>query len=220
MALIKVNSSLTQEQKADVEKFSAASGVGVDMNEVIIIDEEKHSALGVMSDITGGRLVFDGREYYIMMCATDKDGNNLSADGTVASGDNPADFKDLEYDFKGLKYMSMKGLDAIGKPKIYVEEYADSDVLRTYIPNDLKNSPTDCELTLAFVGSQRYKAYSLFNDYIRQGYHRYFDTKRLKAFLFFIDEAIEPSEEIWKGSVPYIQVTYKLRSIKGHAVNK
>ena len=220
MALIKVNSSLTQEQKADVEKFSAASGVGVDMNEVIIIDEEKHSALGVMSDITGGRLVFDGREYYIMMCATDKDGNNLAADGTVASGGNPADFKDLEYDFKGLKYISMKGLGAIGDPKIYVEEYADSDTLRTYIPKEVKNSPIECELTLAFVGKDRYKVYDSFNEYVRQGYHRYFDTKRLNALIFFVSESIEPSEEIWKGSVPYIQVTYKLRSIKGHAVKK
>lgn len=219
MAVIKVNGSLTQGQVADIDRFSAASGIPVDTSQAAIVDTPVKDTEEVYGEITGGAVRFDGRPYYIYMCATDKDGNNLAADGTVASGDNPADFKDLEYDFKGLKYMSMKGLDAIGKPKIYVEEYADSDVLRTYIPNDLKNSPTDCELTLAFVGSQRYKAYSLFNDYIRQGYHRYFDTKRLKAFLFFIDEAIEPSEEIWKGSVPYLQVTYKLRSIKGHAVS-
>ena len=76
----------------------------------------------------------------------------------------------------------------------------------------------ECELTLAFVGKDRYKVYHAFNEYVRQGYHRYFDNKRLNALIFFVSESIEPSEEIWKGSVPYIQVTYKLRSIKGHAL--
>lgn len=218
MAVIKLNGSLTQGQVADIDRFSAASGIPVDTSQAEIVDTPVINTGEVYKQITGGRFVADGRPYYIYMCATDKDGNNLTADGTVSDGTHPADFKDLEYDFKGLKYMSMKGLDAIGKPKIYVEEYADSEVLRTYIPKELKNSPTDCELTLAFVGSQRYKAYSLFNDYIRQGYHRYFDSKRLKELIFFVSESIEPSEEIWKGSVPYIQVTYKLRSIKGHAV--
>lgn len=218
MAVIKVNGRLTQGQVADIDRFSAASGIPVDTSQAAIVDTPITDIEQVYGEITGGAVRFDGRPYYIYMCATDKDGNNLTADGTVSDGTHPADIKDLEYDFKGLKYMSMKGLGAIGDPKIYVEEYADSDTLRTYIPKEVKNSPIECELTLAFVGKDRYKVYDAFNEYVRQGYHRYFDSKRLKELIFFVSESIEPSEEIWKGSVPYIQVTYKLRSIKGHAV--
>lgn len=218
MAVIKVNGSLTQGQVADIDRFSAASGIPVDTSQAAIVDTPVKDTEEVYGEITGGAVRFDGRPYYIYMCATDKDGNNLTASGAVADASHPADIKDLEYDFKGLKYMSMKGLGAIGDPKIYVEEYADSDTLRTYIPKEVKNSPIECELTLAFVGKDRYKVYDAFNEYVRQGYHRYFDSKRLKELIFFVSESIEPSEEIWKGSVPYIQVTYKLRSIKGHAV--
>ena len=218
MAVIKVNGSLTQGQVADIDRFSAASGIPVDTSQAAIVDTPVKDTEEVYGEITGGAVRFDGRPYYIYMCATDKDGNNLTPGGAVSDASHPADIKDLEYDFKGLKYMSMKGLGAIGDPKIYVEEYADSDTLRTYIPKEVKNSPIECELTLAFVGKDRYKVYDAFNEYVRQGYHRYFDSKRLKELIFFVSEAIEPSEEIWKGSVPYIQVTYKLRSIKGHAV--
>lgn len=220
MAVIKVNGSLTQGQVADIDRFSAASGIPVDTSQAEIVDTPVKDTEEVYGEITGGAVINDGRPYYIYMCATDKDGNNLTPGGAVADASHPADIKDLEYHFKGLKYMSMKGLGAIGDPKIYVEEYADSDTLRTYIPKEVKNSPIECELTLAFVGKDRYKVYDAFNEYVRQGYHRYFDSKRLKELIFFVSESIEPSEEIWKGSVPYIQVTYKLRSIKGHAVNK
>ena len=220
MAVIKVNGSLTHGQVADIDRFSAASGIPVDTSQAVIVDTPVKDTEEVYKEIIGGEVEFKERPYHIFMCATDKDGNNLTADGTVADASHPADFKNLEYDFNGLKYMSMKGLDAIGNPKIYVEEYADSDTLRTYIPKEVKNSPIECELTLAFVGKDRYKVYHAFNEYVRQGYHRYFDNKRLKELIFFVSESIEPSEEIWKGSVPYIQVTYKLRSIKGHAVKK
>ena len=215
-----ISGGITQEQATEIGKFSEASGIKVDMSQAEIVDTPVMNTEEVYKEIIGGEVEFKERPYHIFMCATDKDGNNLTADGTVADASHPADFKNLEYDFNGLKYMSMKGLDAIGNPKIYVEEYADSDTLRTYIPKDVKNSPIECELTLAFVGKDRYKVYHAFNEYVRQGYHRYFDNKRLKALIFFVSESIEPSEEIWKGSVPYIQVTYKLRSIKGHAVKK
>lgn len=214
-----ISGGITQEQATEIGKFSEASGIKVDMSQATITDKVQIDTGAIYGEITGGAVINDGRPYYIYMCATDKDGNNLTPGGAVADASHPADIKDLEYHFKGLKYMSMKGLGAIGDPKIYVEEYADSDTLRTYIPKDVKNSPIECELTLAFVGDDRYAVYDRFNEYVRQGYHRYFDTKRLKELIFFINEKIEPTEEMWKGSTPYLQVTYKLKSIKGHAVS-
>ena len=214
-----ISGGITQEQATEIGKFSEASGIKVDMSQATITDKVQIDTGAIYGEITGGAVINDGRPYYIYMCATDKDGNNLTPGGEVADASHPADIKDLEYHFKGLKYMSMKGLGAIGDPKIYVEEYADSDTLRTYIPKDVKNSPIECELTLAFVGDDRYAVYDRFNEYVRQGYHRYFDTKRLKELIFFINDKIEPAEEMWKGSTPYLQVTYKLKSIKGHAVS-
>lgn len=214
-----ISGGITQEQATEIGKFSEASGIKVDMSQATITDKVQIDTGAIYGEITGGAVINDGRPYYIYMCATDKDGNNLTPGGAVADASHPADIKDLEYHFKGLKYMSMKGLGAIGDPKIYVEEYADSDTLRTYIPKDVKNSPIECELTLAFVGDDRYAVYDRFNEYVRQGYHRYFDSKRLKELIFFINDKIEPAEEMWKGSTPYLQVTYKLKSIKGHAVS-
>ena len=220
MAVIKVNGSLTHGQVADIDRFSAASGIPVDTSQAAIVDTPVKDTEEVYKEIIGGEVEFKERPYHIFMCATDKDGNNLTADGTVADASHRPDIKDLEYYFKGLKYMSMKGLGAIGDPKIYVEEYADSDTLRTYIPKEVKNSPIECELTLAFVGANRYDVYYNFNEYVRQGYHRYFDSVRKKALIFFVNDKIEPAEEMWKGSTPYLQVTYKLKSVKGHAVDK
>lgn len=216
---VTISGGITQEQATEIGKFSEASGIVVDMSQAVITDTEQIDTEALYREITGGAVIFDGRPYYIYMCACDKYGNNLTASGEIADDTNLADIKDLEYDFKGLKYMSIKGLNAIGDPKIYVEEYADSDTLRTYIPKEVKNSPIECELTLAFVGDDRYSVFDKFNEYVRQGYHRYFDTKRLKELIFFINDKIEPTEEVWKGSTPYLQVTYKLKSIKGHAVS-
>ena len=123
----------------------------------------------------------------------------------------------IEKEFLGLKYMSLKNGANFGKPKIYVEEYADSDVLRTYIPDNPRTSPIEYELTLMFIDIDRLQVYYNFNEYIRRGYHRYYCATRGISFDFIINDAIEITDEMWKGSVPYLQVKYKLQGIKGYA---
>lgn len=207
---VEISGSFTQAQIEELDKFSQAAGVEIDKSGIVVVGQEVSNLDYVLQEVAeASRPIGNESDYYIFMRRCDKSGNNLEESS-----------KDLEWDFPGLKYMSLKGLDSIGDPKIYVEEYADSDTLRTYIPKDVKNSPIECELTLAFVGAYRYDVYYNFNEYVRQGYHRYFDSVRKKALIFFVNDKIEPTEEMWKGSTPYLQVTYKLKSIKGHAVDK
>ena len=127
-----------------------------------------------------------------------------------------APLKDLEEDFKGLRYKECKGLNKIGAPRVYTEEYSDSDRLRVHIPDNLKHKPTTVTLSLYFVGEDRYKVYDAFNAYLKESkYHIYYDSARKKKLVFFIKDEIGVGDSQWFGSTPYIQVEYKLSNIFG-----
>ena len=127
--------------------------------------------------------------------------------------------KDLEADFSGLKYMKCEGLEDIGEARIYTETYADSDRARVYIPTELTNEPTTVKLTLIFVGDNRRSSFNSFNEYIRNGFHVYWDTARNKELIFYVKDQIKPSDDIYKGSTPYIQCTYTLTNVLGKTTN-
>lgn len=127
--------------------------------------------------------------------------------------------KDLEADFSGLKYLKCEGLEDVGEARIYTENYADSDRTRVYIPDELTNEPTTVKLTLIFVGDNRRNAFNTFNEYIRNGIHAYWDTARNKELIFYIKDGIKPSDDIYKGSTPYMQCTYTLTNVYGKTTN-
>ena len=54
-----------------------------------------------------------------------------------------------------------------------------------------------------------------FNEYVRNGFHKYWDTARKKAFVFCIEDEISVSNELWYGSTPYIKCDYKLKNVSG-----
>ena len=132
---------------------------------------------------------------------------------------------DLEKDFKvekdgvvvgQLRYKECKGLNEIGAARVYTEEYSDSDRLRVHIPDKLTHKPTTVTLTLYFVGEDRYNVYDSFNAYLKGSkYHIYYDTARKKKLIFFVKDGISVGESQWFGSIPYIQVEYKLSNIFG-----
>lgn len=125
--------------------------------------------------------------------------------------------KDLEVDFDGLRYSAAKGINTIGKARIFTEKYADSDRLRVYVPaiENLTNDPTTVTFTFYFFGKNRQATFDAFNDYIRNGIHRYWDTARNKYFDFVIEESIQISEEKWYESTPYFSVDYKVQNLNG-----
>ena len=123
---------------------------------------------------------------------------------------------DLERDFDGLRYKECKGLNNIGVPRVYTEEYSDSDRLRVHIPDKLTHKPTTVTLTLYFVGKDRYKVYDAFNAYLKESkYHIYYDNARKKKLTFFVKDEISVGDSQWYGSTPYIEVEYKLSNIFG-----
>lgn len=124
--------------------------------------------------------------------------------------------KNLEVDFNGcIRYSKAEGINTIGKAKIYTESYSDSDEIRVYVPEDIANESTKVTFTLYFFGEQRYEAYNEFNDYIRNGVHRYWDTARNRYFHFVVDDEIKISSEQWYGYMPYLEVKYSVKNLNG-----
>lgn len=123
--------------------------------------------------------------------------------------------KDLEKDFDGLIYEKCQGLDAIGSARIYKEEYADSDRLRVFIPTELTNEATEVNLSLYFIGENRRKTFDSFCEYIRKGYHLYYDNVRKKNLYFYVEKPIKINEDENKGSTPYINAIFTLQNIFG-----
>ena len=144
--------------------------------------------------------------FYIEDVVLNENGEYDTVDGST---------KDIESTYEGLKYLKCEGLEDIGKPKIYSEEYADSSRTRVYIPETLNNEPTQVKLTLLFVGDNRRAVLNEFNEYIRQGFHKYYDTARKRELVFYIDSEIKISDDLLKGSTPYIQCTYTLKNVYG-----
>ena len=201
-----ITGNMTQSQLDSVVRFSQEADIVIDTSEVKIVDTQQTPTTDFFSQVVGVKSSSSkGVDYSPLMAEIDKNGKVI---GNIIR---------IENEFLGLKYMSLKGGGNFGKPKIYVEEYADSDVLRTYIPENPRTSPIEYELTLIFIGADRLPCYYDFNEYIRRGYHRYYCSTRGISFDFIINDAIEITEEMWKGSEPYLQVKYKLQGIKGYA---
>lgn len=122
--------------------------------------------------------------------------------------------------FSGLLYMKADGMNDIGKSKnIYTETYADSDNLRVFLPNDGNYTNEATKITMHFlvVGSevQRQTTIRNFENYVRQGIHRYWDDARNLAFDFIVQEEIKVSDEKWHGSSPYVEIEVQMQNLNG-----
>lgn len=142
-------------------------------------------------------------EYKFYMQKVDKDGNAIS------------EIKDLEKDFVGLRYSRAKGINDIGEQRVYEEKIAENNSVSVFIPESPIYEQTSVELILYFVGENRYESYNNFNDFVRTGFTKYWDSARNREFVFYIKDEIKIGDELWYGSVPYIEVPYKLQNIKG-----
>lgn len=139
---------------------------------------------------------------------------------TDKSGAAQGSVKDLEVDYSGLNYKECKGLSSVGKPKnIYTENYAEADGLRVYHPADssggeIAREVTAIELTLVFIGDSRRSSYDSFNEFVSSGRIFYWDTARFRKVWLVLDEAVEPSEDVIKGT-QYIMATFKFKNLWG-----
>lgn len=146
--------------------------------------------------------------YNFYMQQTDKS-------GAVVAGSQ----KDLENDFPGLKYIACTGLSSVGKPKnIYTENFAEASGFRTFHPTDtggeVVHEATAVELELLFLGDNRRGIYDAFCSYLRAGRLYYWDTARHRKVWITLLDAVEPSEDVLKGS-PYLRAPFKFSNLWG-----
>ena len=148
----------------------------------------------------------------------------ISDSGTVSVVANST--KDIESDFNvtgqngegRVGYVKCEGLFDKGKRKnAYTETYADSNRVRIYQDaNSVTREATSITLTLAFLGYYRKEAYENVVSYVQNGIIEYFDDKRNKYAYMILTDTISPSEDVWKGSEPYIIVPFKFQSVYGN----
>lgn len=129
--------------------------------------------------------------------------------------------KDLERDFEGLKYSRCEGLMNKGKRKnIYTEQFSDSDTLRVWQGDNVTRDATTITFTFVFAGNDRKSVYESFYEYVKNGIISYYDTARMKEARLVLIDALEPSDDIYKGSTPYIKAEFKFQNLWGECRNK
>ena len=123
--------------------------------------------------------------------------------------------KDLEVDFEGLRYQEAKGLNLTGKPRLYTETYADADKVRVYIPENKTYEPTTITFSFVFFGENRYKTYDEFVAWVSGKRMAYHDDARNKWAYFYVADSIQPAEEKWYYSTPYLRLELKVTNVYG-----
>lgn len=128
--------------------------------------------------------------------------------------------RDIESYFSGLLYMRAEGMNDVGKSKnIYTETYADSDKLRVSLPNNgvYTNEATKITMHFLVVGdaAQRQAAIRAFENYLKEGIHRYWDDARNLEFDFIVQDEIKVSDEKWHGSSPYVEIQVPMQNLNG-----
>lgn len=123
--------------------------------------------------------------------------------------------KSLEDDFDGMRYAKCEGINDYGKVNVYTETYADSDTLRTYIPNNFTNDATKITFTFYFIGGNRQSTYHSFVDFVQGQYIKYWDTARNRTFTFVVVDEIKPANELWHGSTPYLELKLSVQNLRG-----
>lgn len=125
---------------------------------------------------------------------------------------------DLQTHFEGLMYVEAKGLSDKGKPKnIVTEKFADSAEDKVYIPENVYYEPNEITLSFVFKGSTRRDVYDAFCNYIKQGKFYYWDTERLRKVNLILLSPIKVSDDVFKGSMPYIKVDYVFTNLLGES---
>ena len=121
---------------------------------------------------------------------------------------------DIETGF-GCLYSRCEGLGSTGKGRFYTEEYADSDEVRAYFPEEATAEAIEMTLTVEFIGEARANNYRKMSEYLSGGRVMYYDTARCRVFIGYLSDGSEPKEDVYKGSVPYIEVAFKFKSLYG-----
>lgn len=123
---------------------------------------------------------------------------------------------ELTEKFKGLIFCQVEGLSSYGEIKnIYTESFAESDMLRVYLPEKVTRKSTDIKLTVVFSDKDRRDVYDSFVEFISGKIIKYWDNVRNREVEMIQTDKIKVDEDIIYGSAPYIAVEFPFKNIKG-----
>lgn len=133
--------------------------------------------------------------------------------------------KNVMSDFEGVYYQAADGVEAIGAPRVYTEEYPESNELDVYFPENTKLKSTDFTLKLYFIAPAGKKdneaidyiinSYNSFSDYLQGGLILYWDNVRKRKLLLALTESIKPSTTSVLEEREYLAVSFKFKNVFG-----
>ena len=129
--------------------------------------------------------------------------------------------KDLEKDFNGCIYSKCEGLSAYGDIKnIVIEDYAEAEEPRVYIPQTITRETTDVVFTLYFGGENRRDVYDSFVEYVSGKTFKYWDNCRNREVHLLSKDGPYPEEDILYSGSPYIMGKFKFKNLGGKSLKK
>ena len=129
---------------------------------------------------------------------------------------------DIEEQFK-CKYVKFEGLSETGKVKnVYTETYAETEELRTYIPDEVLYENTELSLTLLFAPSSNNENdvqdnERSFFEYVSGHKIEYHDTFRNRYVSLLLLNKPEVVGEVLYGGSRYREVKYTFKNIYGRS---
>lgn len=133
--------------------------------------------------------------------------------------------KNVMTDFDGVFYQAADGVEAIGQPRVYTEEYPESDELSVYFPEKTTLKATDFTLKLYFIAPDDKKdngaidyiinSYQSFMDYLQGSLILYWDNVRKRKLLLALTESVKPSTTSVLEGREYLAVSFKFKNVYG-----
>lgn len=149
----------------------------------------------------------------------------------VSKGDNgkyaitEGTTKNVMTDFDGVFYQAADGVEAIGQPRVYTEEYPESDELSVYFSEKTTLKATDFTLKLYFIAPDDKEgneaidyiinSYHSFMDYLQGSLILYWDNVRKRKLLLALTESVKPSTTSVLEGREYLAVSFKFKNVYG-----
>lgn len=129
------------------------------------------------------------------------------------------DVIDIEKHFKGLHYLSCKGLETKGAIKnTYKESFPESNGVKSYHPSDsgkeVVHKETTIVLSLLFESGDHRAVYNDFYDFIKSSRLFYWDTARHKKVFLMLENETPPKDDVIKNT-HYIRVDFTFTNLWG-----
>lgn len=126
---------------------------------------------------------------------------------------------DIEKHFKGLHYLSCKGLETKGAIKnIHKESFPESNGVKSYHPSDsgkeVVHKETTVTLSLLFDSKDFRKIYNEFYDLVKSSRVFFWDTARHKKVFLMLENENAPTDDVIKNT-PYIKVDFTFTNLWG-----